>query len=51
MMAAKRDRIRKTAMSADMQMDINPYDSIEFFRTPYEIRELFLFGVIFQQKR
>jgi hypothetical protein len=37
--------MRKTAISADRQMDINPYDSIELGQLPYEIRELFLFVV------
>jgi hypothetical protein len=34
--------MRKTAINADRQIDINSYDSIEFCQKPDEIRELFL---------
>jgi hypothetical protein len=45
-MIANKVRIRKTAIIAEMQIDSNPYDSIECFRIPYEIREIVLFSGI-----
>jgi len=46
MKIARRESIRNTAIKAARQIDSNPYDSIEFFRTTYEIREIFLFSEI-----